>query len=346
MALKRNGESRMTIAQIADEAGVSITTVSKVLNRMPGVASATRERVEKIVAHRQYVQSHAARQLRKSQSGLIDLAIMRLEGGYDLGIMQGVQDVLETTGHRLVVFATHEDEALEQRWLRRILEQASDGVLLLQPYARTNLTNVLVENHLPFVAIGDRNDQQVAFPSIGSTIWQGGFTATEYLIGLGHRRIGIITGPLALRTSRARLAGYREALAAAGIAVDEALIMEGNYMLGDGYQQTCALLDLPEPPTAIFAGNDAQAAGVYRALYASDIKIPSQMSVVGFDDVMYSPQMSPPLTTIRQPLVEIGRMAATLLLRLIAGEMLDMNHLELSTSLVIRESCAPPGISR
>ena len=342
MALKRNGESRMTIAQIANEAGVSITTVSKVLNHMPGVAPATRERVEKIIAHRQYVQSHAARQLRKSQSGLIDLVIMRLEGGYDLGIMHGVQDVLEATGHRLVVFATHEDGDLEQRWLRRVLEQASDGVLLLQPYARTSLTNVLIENHLPFVAIGDRNDQQVAFPSIGSTIWQGGYTATEYLIGLGHRRIGIITGPLSLRTSRARLAGYREALEAANIPVDPVLIAEGNYLLGDGFQQTCALLDLPEPPTAIFAGNDAQAAGVYRALYARDIKIPAKMSVIGFDDVMYSPQMSPPLTTIRQPLMEIGRMAASLLLRLIEGEHLDMNHVELSTSLVIRESCAPP----
>jgi len=144
-----------------------------------------------------------------------------------------------------------------------------------------------------------------------------------------------------LRTSRARLAGYREAMEAASIPIDPLLIAEGNYMLGDGYQQTCTMLDLPEPPTAIFAGNDAQAAGVYRALYARDIKIPTMMSVIGFDDVMYSPQMSPPLTTVRQPLVEMGRMAAALLLRLIEGETLDMNHIELSTSLVIRESCAP-----
>lgn len=342
MALKRNGEGRTTISQIAGEAGVSITTVSKVLNHLPGVAQETRERVERIIAHHQYVQSHAARQLRKSQSGLIDLAIMRLEGGYDLGIMHGVQDVFETTGHRLVVFATYEDEGLERRWLRRVLEQATDGVLLLLPYERSGLTNVLSENHIPFVAIGDRNDKEVMFPSIGSTIWQGGYTATEHLIGLGHRRIGIITGPLSLRTSRARLAGYREALEAADIPADPTLIVEGNYLLGDGYRQTCTLLDLPEPPTAIFAGNDAQAAGVYRALYARDIKIPANMSVIGFDDVMYSPQMSPPLTTVRQPLTEIGRMAATLLLRMIEGEALDIHHIELSTSLVIRESCAPP----
>lgn len=342
MGLKRNGASRITIGQIASEAGVSITTVSKVLNHAPGVGQETRDRVEKVIEERQYVQSHAARLLRKSQSGLIDLAIMRLEGGYDLGIMQGVQDVLEASGHRLVVFATHEDEHLERRWLRRVLEQATDGVLLLLPYERTGLADVLIKHNIPFVAIGDRNDLQVPFPSIGSTIWQGGYAATEYLINLGHRRIGIITGPLALRTSRARLAGYREAHEAANIPVDPGLIFEGNYLLGDGYQQTCAMLELPEPPTAIFAGNDAQAAGVYRALYERDIKIPKMMSVIGFDDVMFSSQMSPPLTTIRQPLVEIGRMATSMLLRLIEGEALEMTHVELSTSLVIRESCASP----
>ncbi|MGZ3600664.1 MAG: LacI family DNA-binding transcriptional regulator [Ktedonobacterales bacterium] len=340
--MKRSGSGRTTISEIARQAGVSITTVSKVLNHMPGVAPETRERVEQVIVQHQYVQNHAARQLRKSQSGLIDLAIMRLEGGYDLGIMHGVQDVLENTGHRLVVFATHEDENLERRWLRRVLEQVSDGVLLLLPYERTGLTDILVENHIPFVAIGDRNDQQVTFPSIGSTIWQGGYVATEYLIGLGHRRIGIITLPLSRRTSRARLAGYREALESANIPVDPSLIIESGDLLGSGYQETCALLDLPDPPTAIFAGNDAQAAGVYRALYARGIKIPSMMSVIGFDDVMYAPQMPPPLTTVRQPLVEIGRMAATLLLRIIEGESLEVNQVELSTSLVIRDSCASP----
>ncbi|HUY76390.1 MAG TPA: LacI family DNA-binding transcriptional regulator [Ktedonobacterales bacterium] len=342
MALQKTGGSRVTIAQIASEAGVSITTVSKVLNHVAGVGPETRDRVQRVIEQRQYVQSHAARLLRRGQTGLIDLAIMRLEGGYDLGIMRGVQDVLETTGHRLVVFATHEDASLEQRWLSRVLEQATDGVLLLLPYERAGLTNVLIERQIPFVAIGDRNDPHASFPSIGSTIWQGGYTATEYLIGLGHRRIGIITGPLALRTSRARLAGYREAQESAGIPVDSALIREGDYLLGDGYQQTCAMLDLPEPPTAIFAGNDAQAAGVYRALYERDIKIPGKMSVIGFDDVPFSSQMSPPLTTIRQPLVEIGRMATTMLLRLIEGESLEATHVELSTSLVVRESCAAP----
>ena len=211
MALKRNGESRVTITQVAREAGVSITTVSKVLNHLPGVAQETRDRVEGVIARRQYVQSHAARLLRKSQSGLIDLAIMRLEGGYDLGIMRGVQDVLETTGHRLVVFATHEDEDLERRWLRRVFEQATDGVLLLLPYERTGLANLLVEHQIPFVAIGDRNcpQRRRSRPSAR----RSGRAATRLRNICSDSAIAasaLSPSRFSLRTSRARLAGYRE----------------------------------------------------------------------------------------------------------------------------------------
>lgn|SRR5579871_220644 len=341
MRMKARQIEHVTMAQIAKEAGVSTTTVSKVLNQLPGVGDQTRARIQQVIEQHGYVQNHAARHLRKGQSGLIELVIMRLEGGYDLGIMRGVQDALEQSGHRLVVFATHEEETLERLWLRRILDQSTDGVLLLLPYERIGIAEALAEQDIPFVAIGDRNEPTATFPTIGSTIWLGGYTATEYLISMGHRRIGIITGPLHLTTSRARLAGYREALERASIPVDSTLIAEGNYMLGDGYRQTLALIQRPDPPTAIFAGNDAQAAGVYQALYEQNIRIPDDMSVIGFDDVMYSAQMSPPLTTIHQPLVEIGRMATNMLLQLISGLPLDSLHVELSTSLVVRQSCAP-----
>jgi LacI family transcriptional regulator len=342
MTLEQRQSKRLTMAHIAKEAGVSTTTVSKVLNQLPGVGAQTRARIQELIEQNDYVQNHAARQLRKGQSGLIDLVIMRLEGGYDLGIMHGIQDALAESGHRLVIFATNEDEATERLWLRRMADQSTDGVLLLLPYERVGIPNALMAQNIPFVAIGDRNEPTTAFPTIGSTIWLGGYTATEYLISLGHRRVGIITGPLHLTTSRARLAGYREALERAGIPIDPLLICEGNYLLGDGIKQTYHLLDLPEPPTAIFTGNDAQAAGVYQALYQRNIHIPDQMSVIGFDDVVYTAQMSPPLTTIHQPLIEMGRMATNMLLRLIAGYPLDSNHVELSTSLVIRESCALP----
>src|ERR1700738_3351864 len=333
---------RSTMAQIAKEAGVSTTTVSKVLNELPGVGASTRVRIRQLIEQNHYVQNHAARHLRKGQSYLIDLVIMRLEGGYDLGIMHGIQDALEESGYRLVVFSTNESEASQRLWLRRLLDQSTDGVLLLLPYEQVGLAEALMAQSIPFVAIGDRNEPTTAFPTIGSTIWLGGYTATEYLISLGHRRIGIITFPLHLTTSRARLAGYREALERAGIPIDPALICEGTYLLGDGVEQTRYLLDQPDPPTAIFAGNDAQAAGVYQVLYENNIRVPDQMSGVGFHHVIYPAQMSPPLTPIHQPLVEIGKMAVTMLLRRIAGEQLESNHVELSTSLAVRKSCSPP----
>jgi LacI family transcriptional regulator len=345
MTQESRQNKRLTMVEIAKEAGVSTTTVSKVLNQLPGVGAQTRARIQHLIEQNDYVQNHAARHLRRGQRGLIDLVIMRLEGGYDLGIMRGIQDSLQESGHRLTIFATNEDEATERLWLRRILDQSTDGVLLLLPYERVGIPDALLAHNIPFVAIGDRNEPTTSFPTIGSTIWLGGYTATEYLISLGHRRIGIITGPLHLTTSRARLAGYREALERAGIPVDPSLICEGTYLLGDGIQQTSIMLDRPDPPTAIFTGNDAQAAGVYQALYQRHIRIPDDMSVIGFDDVTYTAQMAPPLTTIRQPLVEMGRMATTMLLRLLAGQSLDSNHVELSTTLVVRESCAPPRVN-
>lgn len=342
MPQKPRQNKRLTMVEIAKEVGVSTTTVSKVLNHHPGVGAQTRARIQKVIEQNDYVQNYAARHLRRGQSGSIDLVIMRLEGGYDLGIMRGVQDTLEESGHRLTIFATQEDEETERLWLRRILNQSTDGVLLLLPYERVGIPEELMKHDIPFIAIGDRNEPTTAFPTIGSTSWLGGYMATEYLISLGHRRIGAITLPLHLTTSRARLAGYREALERANIPVDPSLICEGSYLLGDGIQQTNALLDLPDPPTAIFTGNDAHATGVYQALYRRNIRVPDEMSVIGFDDVTYAAQMAPPLTTIRQPLIEMGRMATSMLLRLISGQPLDSNHVELSTSLVIRESCAAP----
>jgi LacI family transcriptional regulator, galactose operon repressor len=330
------------MTEIARAAGVSTTTVSKVVNELPGVGASTRVRVQGLIEEHGYVQNHAARHLRNGQSYLIDLVIMRLEGGYDLGIMHGIQDALEESGYRLVVFSTNENEASERLWLRRLLDQSTDGVLLLLPYEQLGLATTLMDQKIPFVAIGDRNEPTTDFPTVGSTIWLGGYTATEYLISLGHRRIGIITFPLHLTTSRARLAGYREALERAGIPIDPAMICEGSYLLGDGVEQTKYLLDLPNPPTAIFAGNDAQAAGVYQVLYERNIRVPDQMSVIGFDDVTYTAQMSPPLTTIHQPLVEIGKMAVSMLLRLIASQKAEPHHVELSTSLVVRKSTGPP----
>ncbi len=152
----------------------------------------------------------------------------------------------------------------------------------------------------------------------------------------------MIAGPASLRCSLDRIAGYRAALEAAGIPIDPELIRPGDFRLQSGYIQTSALLALPDPPTAIFAGNDLQAMGAYKALYLRKIHVPERMSVIGFDDIPLTTIVSPSLTSVRQPLFDMGRVATTMLLRLIAGERLDSRRVELPTTLITRESCASP----
>jgi DNA-binding LacI/PurR family transcriptional regulator len=179
-------------------------------------------------------------------------------------------------------------------------------------------------------------------PSIGAANWAGGMAATEHLIGLGHRRIGTITGRPAVLCSQARLDGYRAALARAGIAADPALVAVGDFHYESALTAALAMLDLPDPPTAIFAASDLQAMGVYEAARQRELRVPADLSVVGFDDVPMARWLPPPLTTMRQPLAEMAALAVRTVRE---GDSADFNHrVELSTNLVVRSSTAPPTV--
>jgi LacI family transcriptional regulator len=199
----------------------------------------------------------------------------------------------------------------------------------------------LRHHQIPFVVVDHRGELGPDIPSVGATNWLGARTAIEHLLSLGHRRIAIISGPSTHRCSLDRIAGYRVVLEDAGLPINPAFIRPGAFSHEAGYEQTCALLDLPEPPTAIFAGCDAQAMGVYSALRARGLDIPRDISVVGFDDIPIASIVTPTLTTVRQPLMEMGRVATAMLLHLIAGEPLDSTRVELTTNLIVRDSCAP-----
>jgi LacI family transcriptional regulator len=224
--------------------------------------------------------------------------------------------------------------------VENVSDQSTDGVLLLRPHAQSQYFTRLQKRHISFVVIDNSVQIDDQIPSVGTTNWSGGMTAMQHLISLGHRRIGIITGKASYLMSRARYAGYQAALEMADIPVDPVLVREGNFHPEEGFAQTNILLDLADPPTAIFASSDWQAAGVYRAIYARGLSIPADISVIGFDDIPSSLWMNPPLTTIHQPLREMGRVAVHTLLRLIAGEKLEASRVELATSLVVRASCA------
>ena len=337
MAKRHRTDGRPTIAQIAQNAGVSVSTVSKVLNSRTDVALPTRERVERVIEEYGFVRNRAARALRKGKTELVDLILPRLDDEYYLPILEGVAQVLRGAGVRLVLTSTNYRPEQEVRWIDTVTDHSTDGILLVLP--SDEAIEHLERSGLPFVLIHNQGGLRSTVPSVTITSWEGGFAATTYLISLGHRRIAYIGKSAPARDAIERIAGYRAALDAANLPLDPQLQCEGQFTEIDGYTATRVLLKLPEPPTAIFAGNDRQAAGVYQALHELGVTVPGKMSVIGFDNLPYTKLMNPPLTTVHVPRLELGRTAATMLLRLINEEPLEMTRVVLPTEFTERQSC-------
>ena len=340
MAARRPANGKPTMAEIAALAGVSKPTVSKVMNRQPGVAAATRERVEHVIAERGYVRHGVARALSAGRTGSVNLVVKEVDNAYFTEIIRGVEETLEQAGLSMVLTATHDEARRHRRWMARVVEHGTDGAILVLPDENVAHLQELRSHGIPVALVDDRGESPADVPSVGATNFAGGFAATEHLLSLGHRRIAVVGGP-PYRSTRARIAGCRTALQEAGVASDPVLERPGGFVPETGHEAACALLRLPEPPTAIFAGSDLQAMGVYRALYELGLRVPDDVSVVGFDDIPLAPLLTPALTTIRQPVREMGALATRMLLRLIAGEKLESARVELATSLVVRESSAP-----
>jgi len=337
MAKRHKTDGRPTIAQVAKEAGVSVPTVSKVLNGRADVSQPTRERVKRVIEEYGFVRNRAARALRKGRTGLVDLILPRLDDEYYLPILEGVAQVLREAGVRLVLTSTDYQSEQEVRWIEMVTDRSTDGILLVLPSEEA--IERLEHSGLPFVLIHNQGGLPMTIPSVRITSWEGGFVATSHLIKLGHRRIAYIGKTAKAIEAIERLAGYRAALDSANVPIDPQLQCDGDFTENDGYIATKALLELPEPPTAIFAGNDRQAAGVYRALHDLGLTVPGDVSVIGFDNLLYTEIMNPPLTTVHAPRLELGRTAATMLLHLINEEPLEMTRVILPTHFVERQSC-------
>ena len=339
MAKRHSADGRPTIAQIAQIAGVSVPTVSKVLNGRADVSAPTRERVEQVIEEYGFVRNRAARALRKGKTGLVDMILPRLDDEYFLPIIEGAAQALREAGVRLVLTSSSDRPEEEVQRIDTVADRSMDGMLVVLPSEET--VAYLERSDLPFVLIHNQGGLLSMVPSVRITSWEGGFVATSHLINLGHRRIAYIGKTVRTRDGIERIAGYRAALDAAHLAIDPQLECAGNFNEIDGYTATRALLALPEPATAIFAGNDRQAAGAYRALHEAGMTIPGDMSVIGFDNLPFTELLSPPLTTIHAPRLELGRTAAAMLLRLINGEQLEMPRVVLPTHFIERQSCRP-----
>jgi LacI family transcriptional regulator len=330
---------KTTLATIAAEAGVSLPTVSKVVNGRPDVAPSTRARVEQLLDRYQYRRNtlRAAR-----RSGLIDLVFAGLDSPWALEILRGVEEWGAEHSTAIAVSSVRHGDARPASWTSAIASHHSDGVILVTTTLTTEQVGQLRGAGIPLVVIDPANSPPPDIPSVGATNWAGGLAATEHLLSLGHRRIGAITGFADMLCSMARLDGYRSALDRAGVAVDQDLIRYGDFQHEGGFARAVELLALPDRPTAIFAGSDQQAFGVYQAARQRGLRIPDDLSVVGFDELPVSRWASPPLTTVRQPLTEMGSTAAAMLGDLIEGGQLRTNRVELSTELHVRESTTVP----
>ena len=331
--------SRVTITAIAREAGVSVPTVSRVVNGRSDVSPQTRERVEELLRLRGY----RRRQPRlRDDASLIDLVFHDLDSPWAVEIIRGVEDVAHEARIGMVVSAIHGRTELAQQWMQNVRARATDGVILVTSILEAPLQAELDRLDVPTVVVDTAGVPPLDVPTIGATNWAGGLAATDHLLGLGHRRIGLIAGPPRLRCSMARLDGYRAALAAAGVAVDDELIWQGDFYHQSGFEGGTALLESDDPPTAIFASNDQMAFGVYEAVRQRGARVGDDVSVVGFDDLPEARWSSPPLTTVRQPLSDMGVLATRTLLRLARGEPVENPRIELATDLMVRDSTSSP----
>lgn len=340
----RGGGSRQTLESVAAAVGVSKATVSKVLNGRADVGPATRLRVLDAIRDLGYEPTtgprpgHAPRMVNVVFDSLVSVYTLQvldgiLAGARENGIEVAV-DVLPPTESK--------DGALTAPWIRSLAERDRVGLIVVTSTLDAGQVAACRDAGLGLVWIDPLEPLSTEVVSVSSANWRGGVQATEHLLGLGHVRIGLAGGPSNSSAARERLHGYRSAHEIAGVPIDEALVLSGAFTWEAGVAMTSRLLGLPAPPTAIFAGSDATALGALEAARAHGVRVPEDLSIVGFDDTYAAMSSAPPLTTVRQPIYEMGRVALRTVLGLARGAVPDSTHVELSTSLVVRESTAPP----
>ncbi|MDR8412037.1 LacI family DNA-binding transcriptional regulator [Nonomuraea sp. 3-1Str] len=329
--------SRATLADVAAAADVSVPTVSKVLSGKKHVSAATREKVLEAVRTLGY---EALRPAGAPRVGLVDLLIDGLGSPWAQVLISGAERAAARWGFSLVITSSGRPDFDLRQWLGVLRKRGTDGIVLVLWRAGQEEVAAIQELlHVPLVLLDPVGRRDPRLSTVGATNWSGGVMAATHLLELGHTRIGFIGGPRDTQCTLDRHEGYLAAHRTFGIEPDPALTRFGDFLIGGGKERGGELLDLPDPPTAVFAGSDLQAAGVYQAAAERGIRVPGDLSVVGFDDAPLCETMSPALTTVRQPLGDMANEA----IRLVADELSHPGEstgtrIELATSLVVRGS--------
>jgi len=328
---------RIKMSDVAREAGVSVATVSKVVNGRYGVAQATLDRVQQVISDLGYEASLGASSLRSHRTHVVGILVAEFEP-FSTELLKGAAQAIGSTDYELLAYSGGGRRASvgwERRYLSRLGGTLIDGAIIVTP------TVVDAQSVIPVVAI-DPHTGPSGLPTVDADNFAGGVMATEHLLSLGHRRIGLMGGRPDLESARLREAGFRAAMQAAGAAVDETLVVNGGYRPETATQPARDLLDRPDRPTAVFAANDLSAIRTIEIAGELGLRVPDDLSVIGFDNVPESALCEPPLTTIHQPLRDIGARALHLLVDLLDGKD-GATHLRLPTRIVERASCRPLG---
>jgi LacI family transcriptional regulator len=338
---------KLTINDIARLAGVSKKTVSRVINRSPLLNQETRDKVEAIIRDTGYVPNPQARALALGRNFLIGLIYDNPNVQMILSMQKGILEALHGTEFELVIRPVDRGSNLVMDDIRGfVTRQRLFGVVILPPMSENDaLAHMLDDLGCRYVRMGsavlDDAEHMVA-----SNDREAVADAMRYLIGQGHRRIGLVAGPHGFRSAQERREGFEMALAEAGISLPRSLVADGQYTFETGVSASESLLDLSPRPTAIFASNDEMAAGVLYAARLRGIEVPEQLSIIGFDDTPVTTRVWPPLTTVRWPIVAMGRAAALKLIGTAIGEGTEVNEPSMfSSTLIRRGSVAPPSAS-
>ncbi len=326
--------ARATLSEVAELADVSVSTVSKVLNGRAGVSSETRARIEALLHDQQYNRRGSKGQV----APLLEVLCYEIDSPFASEVLASIERTARRRRIGMVLTGATAAHLPEPTWVDDVLRRQPLGVILVACVLPAADKQRLRSRNIPLVMVDPAGAPAPDLPSVGSADWNGGYLATRHLIDLGHRRVGIITGPPDMLASTARLSGYRAALESAGIPVDPALIRPGEFHHADGVEQGRVLLSLAERPTAIFASSDLYALGVYEAARSLGVAIPDELSVVGYDDLPIARWVGPPLTTVRVPLLAMAEQAVHLVLRLADEPGLTFSRIDLDTSLIVRSS--------
>ena len=335
----------ITMADVAKRAGVSKTTVSRVLNGKCEINEATALRVRQVIEEMGYVPSAGAVGLARGRTQTLGMLVPSLTWPWMGDLLQGVVDVVESEGYGLLLFTCNRGDQSMRQFATQVSAKAFDGLLVVEPEGTIDYIAGLYERGLPVVLIDDRA-RRPRFPSVATTNRDGAEMAADHLLALGRRRPLVITGENRFGCTHERLAGFAAAFDAAGVTLDPGLVVEGDFTVDCGRLAVKRMLDAGVAFDSVFAHNDLSAAGALQAVREAGLKVPEDVAVVGFDDIPLAAHTEPPLTTVRQPLREMGEAAARMLISHFGDTSLPDIPTVIPTTLVVRGSTASEGWQR